>query len=225
MSQIDCHCHTKYSKCSNLEPKDILKICRKKQLDGIVICDHGTTRGYQTLKSLLNHKDDFILIPGIEILTERGELLALWTENLPHSNSFPEIANEIHDQGGIVVVPHPLDRIRKKAFKPKKEDIKYLNGIEVFNSRCLMPQGNLKALKFAQENSLIQTAGSDAHFKIEIGNAGVTGDFQTSEDFRKILLKGEITVFGKLSPYRTHFYTIMHRIRRTTGLYKTSLDK
>ena len=96
MSQIDCHCHTKYSKCSNLEPKDILKICRKKQLDGIVICDHGTTRGYQTLKSLLNHKDDFILIPGIEILTERGELLALWTENLPHSNSFPEIANEIH---------------------------------------------------------------------------------------------------------------------------------
>ncbi|WP_455463173.1 PHP-associated domain-containing protein [Candidatus Hodarchaeum mangrovi] len=221
MSQIDCHCHTKYSKCSNLEPKDLLKISRKKLLDGIVICDHGTNRGYHAFKSLLNRQDDFILIPGIEILTQRGELLALWIEDLPNSNSFPEIVYEIHDQGGIVVIPHPYDRIRKKAFKPKKEDIQYLNGIEVFNSRCLMPRGNHKALKFSQEHSLIQTAGSDAHFKIEIGNAGVTGDFQTSEDFRTALLKGEITVFGKLSPYRTHFYTIIHRINRSIGLYRT----
>ena len=201
-----------------------MKICRKKQLTGIVICDHGTNRGYHNLKSLLNHNDDFILIPGIEILTQRGEILALWIEELPQTYSFPEIVDEIHHQGGIVIIPHPYDRIRRKALKVKKEDVPYMDGIEVFNSRCLMPRGNSKALSFSKDHSLLQTAGSDAHFKIEIGNAGVIGDFHTSEEFRKALLKGETTFYGHLSPFRTHLYTMLHRIRRSTGLYKASFD-
>ncbi|MHA1213754.1 MAG: PHP-associated domain-containing protein [Candidatus Hodarchaeales archaeon] len=220
MTKIDCHCHTKYSKCSNLEPEQILKICRKKGIDGIILCDHDTTKGVKAFKKILSSQDDFILIPGIEIFTNKGEILAAWIEEKPSTVIFPDVVDEIRGQGGFIILPHPYDKIRKKAFTPDDSVVPYLDAIEVFNSRCLMPRGNKKALKFAEKHSLIQTAGSDSHFSVEIGNAWLEGEFSNGEDFRNALQKGNTTVHGRLSPIRTHAYTALHRIRRDLKLYK-----
>ena len=43
--KYDLHIHTNYSKCSNLKPREILKMAKKRGLDGIAVADHDTMKG------------------------------------------------------------------------------------------------------------------------------------------------------------------------------------
>ncbi|MFX0184483.1 MAG: PHP domain-containing protein [Candidatus Hodarchaeota archaeon] len=218
MPHIDFHCHTKYSKCSNLEPKSILKVCQKNNLQGIMICDHDTIKGVEAFKGLLSgdkRATDFILIPGVEILTDQGEILGAFIEKMPSTSIFPDVAEEIREMGGRVIIPHPYDKFRRKVFKLANSNLKFIDAIEVFNSRCIIPKGNKKALKFAEENSLLKTAGSDAHFAVEIGQAGITFNGTTLGEFREQFESGNTSYFGKSSPMITHLHIITHRLRRT----------
>jgi predicted metal-dependent phosphoesterase TrpH len=183
-----------------------------------MICDHDTTKGVEAFKGILagNRKStDFILIPGVEVLTNQGEILGAFIEEMPSTLTFPEVAEEIREKGGIVIIPHPYDKFRRKAFRLANSNLKFIDAIEVYNSRCIMPKGNKKALKFAKENLLLKTAGSDAHFAVEIGHAGITFNGTTLGEFRKQLESGNTTYFGKSSPMITYPYIITHRLKRT----------
>ncbi|MFX0172227.1 MAG: PHP domain-containing protein [Candidatus Hodarchaeota archaeon] len=218
MPRIDLHCHTKYSKCSNLEPNHILQECQKKNIQGVMICDHDTMKGVKAFKEILvgeRNNTEFIIIPGVEILTDQGEILGAFLEELPSTSIFPDVADEIRERGGLVVIPHPYDRIRRKAFKLNENNIKFIDAIEIFNSRCIMPNGNRKALEFAEKYSMLKTAGSDAHFAFEVGRAGVSFNGTTTEELRKQLEANETNYYGKSSPKVTHLLTINHRIKRT----------
>jgi predicted metal-dependent phosphoesterase TrpH len=215
MARVDFHCHTKYSKCSNLEPGEILTLCRKKGLQGIMICDHNTTKGSLAFKETLSPIEDFIFIPGIEILTNRGEIIGAWIEEELSTSHFPEVADEIKERGGMVVIPHPFDAIRGKRFRVTETDLPFIDAIEVFNSRCVIPRANKNALKLAEKYSLIQTAGSDAHFAPEVGNAWISFNGSTTDEFRRSLQRGETTIDGKRSPFAVHLHTLNHRLKRT----------
>lgn len=215
MVRVDFHCHTKYSKCSNLEPKLILKLCKKRGIHGIMICDHNTVKGTSAFKEVLLPNDDFIFIPGIEISTNRGEIIGAWIEQNLSTSDFPEVAEEIRDLGGMVIVPHPFDTFRGKRFKIKKTDLPFLDAIEVFNSRCYLSKANKKSAQFAEKHSLRTTAGSDAHFAPEIGNAWISFNGTTTEEFHHVLKSGEITTSGKRTPLSILLYTLIHRVKRT----------
>jgi len=215
MARIDFHCHTKYSKCSNLEPKDILKLCRKLELQGIMICDHNTTKGASAMKEILSPDEDLIFVPGIEILTDRGEIIGAWIEEDLTTSHFPEVAEEIKEKGGMVVIPHPFDIIRGKRFRVTESDLPFIDAIEVFNSRCILPKANKKALQIAEKYSIMQTAGSDAHFAAEIGKAWINFTGSSMDEFRQALQRGETSTEGKRSPFSLHLYTFKHRLSRT----------
>ncbi len=213
MARVDFHCHTKYSKCSNLEPEKILKLCKKRGIHGIMICDHNTTKGVSVFKKVLSPEDDFIFIPGIEISTNRGEIIGAWIEEDLSTINFPDVAEEIREQGGIVIVPHPYDTFRGKRFKIIEHDLPFIDAIEVFNSRCFLSKANKKAAQFANKHSLKQTAGSDAHFAPEIGNAWISFNGSTAEEFRQALQKGEITIEGRSTPFSVLLYAFSHRVK------------
>ncbi|MFX0014874.1 MAG: PHP domain-containing protein [Promethearchaeota archaeon] len=215
MPRVDFHCHTKYSKCSNLEPELILKLCQKRDIQGVMICDHNTIKGAIAFKDLLKSHEELIFIPGIEILTNRGEVIGAWIEEELSTSYFPDVAEEIREKGGIVVIPHPFDRIRGKRFRVTEQDLSFIDAIEVFNSRCILPRANKKALKLAEKYSLKQTAGSDAHFAPEVGKAWISYNGSTMEEFRHSLITGKITVDGKHSPLSLHLHTLNHRLKRT----------
>ncbi|MHA2203583.1 MAG: PHP-associated domain-containing protein, partial [Candidatus Hodarchaeales archaeon] len=96
-----------------------------------------------------------------------------------------------------------------------EEDLPFIDGIEVFNSRCILPRANRKALRLAENYSFIQTAGSDAHFAPEIGKAWISFDGSTTDAFRQSLQRGETTVEGERSPLSLHLHTFNHRLKRT----------
>ncbi len=195
--KYDLHTHSKYSLDGVIDPEKLIKTGIKKGLDGIAITDHDTIKG--GLEAKKYEKDDFMVIVGSEIKTERGEIIGLFLEEEIKSKDVPGVVAEIKEQKGISIIPHPFDVVRKSALQPTDEDAKLVDCIEGFNSRCVLQKYNNKAVEFALKHNLTITAGSDAHFAWEIGNAFILAESSGEDELKRKILKNEITFKGKLS--------------------------
>ena len=202
--RYDLHIHSKYSTDGVLDPEKIVKIAIKRELNGIAITDHNTIKG--GIKTKKYERVDFQIVVGSEIMTECGEIIGLFLTEEVKSREVQDVISEIRDQDGIIVIPHPFDELRRSAAHPKEEDVKFIDCIEGFNSRCIYKKYNNKAVEFAMKHNLTVTAGSDAHFSNEIGNAGIITE---TEDIRESLIKNDIMIFGKRSPLVNHVGTKM----------------
>lgn len=169
--KYDLHVHSKYSIDGYIEPKVIFQTARKMGLSGVAVTDHNTIQGGIEAKKY--ETDDLKVIVGSEIETNRGEVIGLFLSEEIKSNIFPDVVQEIKDQNGLVITPHPFDDIRGNGIKPTSDDIQLVDCVEVYNSRCLLERYNRQANEFAQANKLKISAGSDAHFAREIGKAGI----------------------------------------------------
>ena len=184
----------------------IIEHAKARGLDGVAITDHGTARGGLEAKKLAS--EDFVVIAGAEIRTDRGEVLGYFLQDEIRSTEFFEVVDEIRSQGGMTSVPHPFDPFRIYRLRGLSELHTYLDAMEVFNSRCAMRGSNRKALHFAVEHNLKFTAGSDAHTFAEIGSAGVV--VESIED----IIKGRVKVFGTPAGF---FELIKTKIYKTLG--------
>lgn len=206
--KYDLHIHSKYSSDGFLNPEKIVKIAIKRGLNGIAVTDHDTIKG--GLEAKKYETENFKIIIGSEVSTTKGEIIGLFLEQEIQSTDYYEVVDEIKDQNGIVVVPHPFDGWRNSASLTKK-DYKLVNNIEIFNSRCVEDKYNQKASLFAKNNNLGVTGGSDAHFANEIGNAGIIIEI---DDPRRAILKNNLEVFGKRSTPLNHVLTKILKMRR-----------
>lgn len=211
--KYDLHIHSKYSSDGVLDPEKIVKIAIKRGLNGVAITDHNTIIG--GLKAKNYETEDFKVIVGSEISTERGEIIGLFLEEEIKSKDVQDVISEIKDQNGLTVIPHPFDELRHSAFHPTDEDAKFIDCIEGFNSRCVLQEYNKKAVEFASKHNLTITAGSDAHFANEIGTAGIITTTET-EDVREALIKNEVQIFGKRSSLVNHVGTKVLKLWRKT---------
>lgn len=201
--KFDLHVHSIYSKkCGYMEPKHIVKTAVRRGLDGIAITDHETIRG--GLKAAEYSEGDFEVITGSEIMTFRGEIIGLFLSEEIHSRDFFGAIEEIQNQNGVVIVPHPFDSLRKSALHPTENDVELIEGIEGFNGRSVFQKSNTEAIEFGTRSKLAITAGSDAHFSNEIGNAGV---ITNSSDIREAILSRDIEIFGKRNALYNHIFT------------------
>ncbi len=199
--KYDLHSHSKYSSDGILDPKKIIKVAFKKGLDGIAVTDHNTIKG--GLEAKQYETDNFKVIVGSEVMTSKGEIIGLFLSEEIKSNDFYEVIYEIKAQNGIVVLPHPFDEWRYASF-PDEKDVKYINNIEIFNSRCIKDKYNENASKFAKKYKLGATGGSDAHFANEIGHAGIIIE---TDDIYEAILKNNLQVFGRTSTNLNHVFT------------------
>lgn len=211
--KFDLHIHSKYSIDGHLDPERIIETAKKRGLNGVAITDHDTIKG--GLKAKKFETEDFKVIVGSEIATERGEIIGLFLNEEIKSRLFLDVLQEIKDQDGLVITPHPYDNIRSNGIHPQKTDIPLIDCIEVYNSRCALEKYNIKASQFAARNKIKISAGSDAHFASEIGNAGVIFD-QIIEDPND-LINNDIKYFGKKSSFINLGLTEIYKILRQTA--------
>jgi len=189
--RFDLHIHSKYSYDSLISPQTILKRALSKGLDAIAITDHNTIRGSTIAQSI--KQDAILIVTGAEISTNYGDLTGIFLNEELRSRIFEEVIEEIHDQDGIVVLPHPC---RRKKFPP--QDL--LNKIDIFeglNSRS-SDSNNINSQKLSHRLQKPMIAGSDAHTFIEIGNAwsSIQNEKKMDEEMlRRNLLKYEIQLF------------------------------
>jgi len=212
--KYDMHIHSKYSSDGILDVKEIVKMAKKRGLNGIAITDHNTIKGGIEAKKY--ETDDLKVIIGSEIMTEKGEIIGLFLSEEITSINVQVVIDEIKDQNGVVIIPHPFDQMRHSSFQPEDEDMKFIDCVEGFNSRCLFQKYNKKAKEYAKKHDLVITAGSDAHFLNEIGNAGIITEI---EDIREAFLEKDINIFGKSSSYLNHGFTKALKLWRKTNSY------
>jgi len=200
--KIDMHVHSKYSKDAVSEPKQIVKYCKVRGIDGIALTDNS-------MKSFEIVKNEILCISSCEIATELGEILGFFINDTIRKRSFYDVVDEIHKMDGLVCVPHPFDIFRRLSMGKNITKIFHkVDLIEGFNSRCLINKFNEMAQKFGKFVDLPLTGGSDAHTLLEIGNAYTTINAESLSEIKKALLKGKIRFFGKLSIPYVHFYTL-----------------
>ncbi len=207
--KIDMHVHTKYSWDSTNEIIDIIKVAKKIGLHGIAIVDHNTAVASLKYKKLFE-ENGLILIPGMEIKTEYGEIAAYFINEEIRSRKLWEVIDEIRDQGAKICIPHPFDSFRGSSINNKEIiDKIHPDFIEGFNSRCFLNIFNKKAVEYAKSRNIPLTAGSDAHILSEIGNAYIIVD--SIED----LIKGKnIRIFGKKTKFRNFFLTKFKKLKK-----------
>lgn len=205
MIKIDMHIHTKYSKDSSIEIEDLIEIARKIGLNGVAITDHDTLKGYKVAKKYIN--EDFIIIPGIEWKTDRGEILGYFIQEEPKSRDLYEVIDEIKEQGGMIGVPHPFDIFRRSINKHIYEIIDKIDFIEVINGRCSSSIFNEKALKISREYGIPGIAGSDAHRIEEIGLAYIE-----INDLRDLRKRKIINIGGRILSKRDIFIDFLRYI-------------
>ena len=187
---LDLHIHSKYSFDSFLSANKIIKVAKKKGLNGIAITDHNTIKGALEA-SKINKDKNFVVIIGSEIATDKGDIIGLFLEKEIETTNFDYAVSEIHRQGGITVLPHPY-----KGHKLDEINMESIDIVEVANSR-ISGILNEKARRLAQKNKIPGIAGSDAHFCAEIGN---NTTIINSNDIRKEILAGS-TSFKEKGTY------------------------
>ena len=170
MLRVEFHCHTVFSMDSLTSPRRLLETCRRKGVDRVVVTDHNTTGGGLAAQLL----DPERVIVGEEIMTTGGELLAAYVSaEVPPGLPPLEAIGVLRQQKAFISVSHPFDSSRKGGWDPDQllAISPLVDAIEVFNSRCLLPRANDRALEFARRHDLASTVGSDAHTAIEIGRS------------------------------------------------------
>lgn len=220
--EFDFHVHSMYSRDSLLHPLKILKIAKRKGLQGIAITDHNTIRGALKTMSLTN--DELMVVIGSEIRTNKGDVIGLFIQDEVKSRRFTDVITEIKDQGGIVVLPHPY----KNKVNPQ-ELLGNVDIVEGLNAR-VPKELNYKAQLLAKKFNIPTIAGSDAHLSIEIGQVRTIFHKTPTdiEDIKKDLLNGKTMIKGRESPYYVRMLSILSGKYKTdgvTGIIKATMDK
>ena len=127
--------------------------------------------------------------------TDRGEVIGLFLrEEIPRGMTMAETIAAIRDQGGLVYLPHPFDRMHTIPDpRTLHRHLAEIDVFEVFNARLLRETFNDEALRFARKYNLLMGAGSDAHVIQGIGTGLVRmRAFETPEEFLLSLRTAEI---------------------------------
>ena len=148
--KFDLHVHSNYSKDSKSSHDDIFEVILKRGLDGFAICDHDTVEGGLACeKRALERGLDITVIPGVEVTSSKGHILVLGIrKNIESLLSPEETIERARRLGGTVIIPHPFKQSSHGIGSFEGLDI---DAIEVFNSRCILNNANLKAETEAKE--------------------------------------------------------------------------
>ncbi|WP_425498504.1 PHP-associated domain-containing protein [Haloprofundus halobius] len=110
--RIDPHVHSEAS-YDGTDPVDlILEQAAEIGLDAVVVTDHDAIE--ESLRAAeLAPLYGLVGIPGVEVSTAEGHLLAIGVEEMPPKRRpYGETVEWVHDHGGVAIVPHPFQRSR-----------------------------------------------------------------------------------------------------------------
>jgi predicted metal-dependent phosphoesterase TrpH len=182
MGLADLHLHTIYSYDGTASLAAVLNRAKQIGLDVIAITDHDEIKG--ALKALeLAPNYGVEVIPGSEITTADGDLLALFIkEKVQAGLSLVETVLRVREQGGICIAPHPMaggmgmkslsGRVILKALRiPEVADT--LIGIETYNGSAFDRISGHYANILAGQLNITKVGNSDSH-TIDTMGFGVT---------------------------------------------------
>jgi predicted metal-dependent phosphoesterase TrpH len=209
--KADLHVHTTYSKDSLITPKDLVYYAKKRGLNAIAVTDHNELEGaYKIAK-----ETDFLIIPGMEISSSDGHIVALNVHELiPRGLSAFETVERIHKAGGVAIACHPYVYFKGCL---RENVCSTFDAIEIINARAFPFKRSIrKAEEAAHKLGLSRVAGTDAHYGPQIGVAYTVID--TSEinvqAIANAIVEGKCQPFGQAMPIIVNAQQELQRLKR-----------
>jgi predicted metal-dependent phosphoesterase TrpH len=211
----ELHCHTCYSKDSLMLPGRLIDVARRRGLHRLAVTDHNVIDGALHAARI----DPELIIPGEEIMTTGGELLAYYVvEAVPPGLSPERTIDILRQQGAVISVAHPFDAVRAGHWDEAqlRQILSLVDAVEVFNARVASVAHNRRASELAAAAGKPGTAGSDAHAYLEVGRTTMRlPAFHGAEGLRAALRSAE--VMGRRSPYWVHLFSRYAAWRKKAG--------
>ena len=224
---IDFHVHSDDSYDGHEPIELILEHTADIGLDGVVITDHDEID--ESIRAAkLAPEYGLVGIPGVEVSTRHGHLLAIGVESRPPAGQpFVKSVETVRNLGGVAIVPHPFQRSRHGV---RKRHIRDADAIETYNSMLFTGYRNRRSRTFARRRGYPEIGASDAHYLPNVGKAyteilvdpideGTTKADIDGDDLVDAILEGRTQIQGKRTP--VHKSTIQYTkgaIRKTTYL-------
>lgn len=193
--RIDLHCHSEASADCVTPLSSFPARCRARGIRVQAITDHNEVWGAQKLEEMVakSGADDLTIIVGEEVSTREGEIVGLFlSEKIPAGLSPEETVAAIKSQGGLVLLPHGFDPLKRHRLKPEALEriADSVDIVEVFNARISRRKWNLAGSTWAATHGKPESAGSDAHTVRDIGSAWVEAPLRkiaTPQDLLSVL--------------------------------------
>jgi predicted metal-dependent phosphoesterase TrpH len=195
----DLQVHTSYG--DGMASADLLfeRIEAVAGLDVVAVTDHDDIGGALLAREVhARGCYSFEFVPGVELTTRAGHLLALWVdEPLRPLRPLGETIAAVHRAGGVAIIPHPFSYLTRSVGQRALEKLiaegdaeTMPDAIEVANLTLAGRVTGMKALRLNRERyHLAETGGSDAHFPEEVGTAVTLFPGRTAEDLRRAILE------------------------------------
>ena len=202
--QLDFHVHSEGSYDGHEPVGLILEHAADIGLDGVVITDHDVIHESKRAADIAADYG-LIGIPGVEVSTAHGHLLAIGVDVMPPRRApYDETVAWIRDHGGVAIVPHPFQRTRHGV---RKKNIPDVDAIETFNAWLFTGYKNQRARRYAEAYGYPTVAASDAHTLPYVGRAyteitipNVDREAVTREDVLTAIREGSTAVQGRRAP-------------------------
>jgi predicted metal-dependent phosphoesterase TrpH len=192
MGTADLHIHSTYSHDATTTVRAILKHAVDVHLDVIAVTDHDDIRG-SVEACKLAYQYGIEVIPGAEVSTRDGHLVALFIDELPPpKQSLIETLEFIGKIGGIAIAPHPfnglpgslnMDAVVSALTHPRVKTV--LKGMETHNMGTQAFDST--AQKLSIYLPLAKIASSDAHVYWAIGAGRTEFPGSTAQDLRNAI--------------------------------------
>lgn len=206
---VDLHVHTNYSSDSLITPKELIFYAKKNGLNAVAITDHNIIEG--ALK--IAKETDFLVIPGMEVSSADGHIVALNLETLiPRGLTAQETVDRLHDAGGLAVACHPYAMF--KGSLNKRVTSKF-DAIETINASAFpFNYSRRKATEVAEKLGLPTVGGTDAHYGPAIGCGYTVIDAEPNlEAIAKAIINKKCTAYGKPVPFKLNFERTIKRLQ------------
>jgi predicted metal-dependent phosphoesterase TrpH len=196
----DFHIHTRFSRDSILAEEKFIRIALERGLTHVAVTNHNNVEGAVSVRDKvaeLGLADRLTVILGEEVSTADGEVVGLFLERtIPRGLSANETADAIHQQGGLVSIPHPYDPFRQSHIREAPLiallDAGKVDMIEIFNSRVTLHRHNLRAAELAARYQVPGIACSDSHSSFEIAMSfNALPAFASAQELRAALPENE----------------------------------
>ena len=196
---IDLHNHTwPRSHDSVLSVEDLIERARAAGLDGVCLTEHDAVWTEPETQTLCE-EHNFLVLPGAEISTDDGHILAYGIEEYVFGmHRVHRLSDHVEERGGVLIAAHPYRRqipwtdkkpeewplaLEKAAANPAYQ---YCVALERINGR-----GNERENRFSADlcdhMHLPGTGGTDSHAVHDIGKVATYFESEQIHDLRDLI--------------------------------------